>query len=86
MTRAGYGRLSMVPSVAEPTPPMGVRRGLETTMLTLIRKVLDQRAGSLRGPLIGIYGVLFVANLGVWAWALLVFRDQPLYLGTALLA
>jgi high-affinity nickel-transport protein len=26
------------------------------------------------------------ANLGVWAWALLLFRDQPLLLGTTLLA
>jgi nickel/cobalt transporter (NiCoT) family protein len=30
--------------------------------------------------------VLIAANLGAWAWALLVFRHQPLFLGTALLA
>jgi high-affinity nickel-transport protein len=35
---------------------------------------------------IGIYTILIVANLAVWAWAVLVFRDQPVLLGTALLA
>ncbi len=44
------------------------------------------RRPSLRGPLVGIYGLLLAANLGAWAWALLVFRDQPIFLGTALLA
>ena len=34
----------------------------------------------------GICVLLIVANLGVWMWAVLVFRDQPLLLGTALLA
>lgn len=41
---------------------------------------------SLRGPLIALYGVLLLANLGAWAWALLLFHDQPLLLGAALLA
>jgi hypothetical protein len=30
--------------------------------------------------------VLLPTNLGAWAWALLLFRNQPLLLGTALLA
>jgi nickel/cobalt transporter (NiCoT) family protein len=34
----------------------------------------------------GICVLLIVANLGAWMWAVLVFRDQPLLLGTALLA
>ena len=58
-------------------------------MLTLIRAVFDERkhaAGSLRLPLIGIYSLLVVVNVGVWIWALLVFRQHPLLLGTALLA
>ncbi len=41
---------------------------------------------SLRTPLLGIYGLLVAANLAAWAWALLLFHDQPLLLGTALLA
>jgi high-affinity nickel-transport protein len=48
--------------------------------------VFDERSGSLRGPLVGIYSLLLIANVAAWAWAFLVFWDQPLYLGTALLA
>jgi high-affinity nickel permease len=33
-----------------------------------------------------IYAVLLLANLAAWAWAVLVFRHQPVLLGTALLA
>ena len=35
---------------------------------------------------IGIYVVLIVANFAAWTWALLLFYDQPVLLGTALLA
>jgi len=55
-------------------------------MLTFIKAIFDERAGSLRRPLIGIYSLLLAANLAVWAWALVLFRDQPILLGTALLA
>jgi nickel/cobalt transporter (NiCoT) family protein len=33
-----------------------------------------------------MYSFLAVANLGAWVWALVVFHDKPVYLGTALLA
>ncbi|CAN5876415.1 HoxN/HupN/NixA family nickel/cobalt transporter [soil metagenome] len=39
-----------------------------------------------RARLVGIYALLLLANLGAWAWAFLLFHDQPLLLGTALLA
>ncbi len=55
-------------------------------MLSLIRRAFDERSPGLRGPIIGIYSLLLLANLAVWAWAVLVFRHQPLLLGTALLA
>jgi nickel/cobalt transporter (NiCoT) family protein len=55
-------------------------------MLRLIREILDERAASLRTPLIGIYSLLIATNMAVWAWALVVFRQQPILLGTALLA
>jgi high-affinity nickel-transport protein len=45
-----------------------------------------RRDPGLRGPLIGIYGLLGLGNLAAWAWALLAFHDHPLLLGTALLA
>ena len=40
----------------------------------------------MRTRLIVLFGVLGLANLAAWGAALLVFRDQPLLLGTALLA
>ena len=55
-------------------------------MRTALRGLFDERSASLRAPLIGIYGLLIAGNLGAWAWALALFRDQPLFLGTALLA
>jgi high-affinity nickel-transport protein len=42
--------------------------------------------GDLRGRIVGLYGLLLVANAGVWLWALYLFREQPVLLGTALLA
>ena len=55
-------------------------------MVNLLTRTFDDRSGELRGRLIGIYSVLVFANLAVWAWALLTFRDHAVLLGTALLA
>jgi nickel/cobalt transporter (NiCoT) family protein len=44
------------------------------------------RSTDLRGRLIVIYTLLIIVNLGVWAWALYIFRNHPVLLGTALLA
>src|ERR1700678_4440774 len=44
------------------------------------------RSTDLRGRLIVIYTLLIIINLGVWAWALYIFRNHPVLLGTALLA
>ena len=55
-------------------------------MLRLIRRTFDDRADGMRGRLIALYALLIVANVGVWAWALISFRHQPVLLGTALLA
>jgi len=49
-------------------------------------RLLDRRTGSLRYAVIGIYALLLAINALVWIWATLIFRHQPLYLGTALLA
>jgi high-affinity nickel-transport protein len=43
-------------------------------------------SGLVRGRLIGIYAILFGANLAVWAWAFVTFRADPVLFGTALLA
>src|SRR5579863_1328535 len=55
-------------------------------MVVLLRYFLDRRLSPLRSSIASIYAVLLVLNAGVWAWALLIFRHQPVFLGTALLA
>ncbi len=55
-------------------------------MPTLIQAIFDERSNSLRRRLLGLYGVLILVNLAVWGWALLLFHQQPIFLGTALLA
>lgn len=41
---------------------------------------------NLRRRISGLYALLIAANIGAWIWALVLFRTQPLMLGTALLA
>jgi nickel/cobalt transporter (NiCoT) family protein len=55
-------------------------------MLSLLRKVIGAQSSGLRHKIFGIYSLLLIANVGVWIWALIVFRTHPLLLGTALLA
>jgi high-affinity nickel-transport protein len=45
-------------------------------MLTLLSRTLRQPAVVERW-ITGICGLLILVNLSVWAWAVLVFRDQP---------
>ena len=54
-------------------------------MLRLLSRT-SRRPDGLRQRITGIYASLILANLAAWAWAVLVFRDQPVLLGTALLA
>jgi high-affinity nickel-transport protein len=51
-----------------------------------MKNVSDGKAPSVKRSLIGIYTLLIVANILVWAWAAFIFRRQPVLLGTALLA
>jgi high-affinity nickel-transport protein len=59
---------------------------MEMTMLTFIKRGFDDKPGAMRPRLIGIYSLLIIANVAVWAWALYVFREHTVMLGTALLA
>jgi nickel/cobalt transporter (NiCoT) family protein len=54
-------------------------------MLTLLSRTLRQPA-ALRRQITAVYTLLTLVNLIVWAWAVLVSWDQPVLLGTALLA
>jgi len=51
-----------------------------------LRTTLDDGRAALRGRIAGVYLILIGANVAAWAWALLVFGDRPVLLGTALLA
>jgi nickel/cobalt transporter (NiCoT) family protein len=55
-------------------------------MLNLITKGSDGYSAPLRRRIVGMYTLLILANLAAWGWALLVFRNHPVLLGTALLA
>src|ERR1700742_4488287 len=46
----------------------------------------DPGLTGLRGRIIGIYGLLILANLAAWIWAFDAFAGQPVLVGTALLA
>jgi high-affinity nickel-transport protein len=63
-----------------------MRPAREAFIFTLLTRTFDDRHADLRGRLIGIYSLLILANLAIWAWTLLTFRDHPVLLGTALLA
>ena len=55
-------------------------------MPALLNNTFQDRARGLRPRLIAIYALLAAANLAAWVWAFLVFQNQPLFVGTALLA
>ena len=53
------------------------------TSMTLMGNIVSHR---LRNRVIGLYGFLALANGGAWIWAVIVFHDKPVLLGTAFLA
>lgn len=55
-------------------------------MASLLRNLLNDKAGNTRARIVGIYGILLVFNLAAWLWALLAFHRYPVLLGTAFLA
>jgi len=55
-------------------------------MFDLLRRVIGGQSVALRRKIRGVYILLLLANLAVWAWAAIVFGSQPVLLGAALLA
>ena len=55
-------------------------------MLGMISQIGNDGAENLRSRIVSLYILLFTANLLVWVWALNAFLDQPVLLGTAVLA
>lgn len=45
-----------------------------------------ERTVGLRARIALVYSILLIATTGAWGWAVVVFREQPIFLGTALLA
>ncbi|MGH8219874.1 MAG: HoxN/HupN/NixA family nickel/cobalt transporter [Steroidobacteraceae bacterium] len=55
-------------------------------MFQILRYLLSRERAGLRRSIGSVYAVLLVLNVLAWGWAVLIFRSQPLLLGTALLA
>ncbi len=55
-------------------------------MIRLFQRLFRTGSSDVRRRTIGIYALLFAANVAVWLWAVALFREQPILLGTALIA
>jgi nickel/cobalt transporter (NiCoT) family protein len=55
-------------------------------MSGIASNLFDDKGDNLRGKVIGIYVLLFAANIAAWLWAITAFHDYPALLGTATLA
>ena len=55
-------------------------------MFSHLANIFNGSSAQVRAKLFGIYGVLISINVLAWVLALVVFRDYPLLLGTAMLA
>lgn len=51
-----------------------------------VKEVSGLESLGFRGRIVAIYAILIVANLSAWIWALMAFGDQPVLIGTAVLA
>jgi len=59
---------------------------LRHIMPGIVKSVLNEGGADLRRRLIAIYAALIGGNILVWLWAFVALGDQPVLLGTALLA
>jgi len=55
-------------------------------MRGVISKILSDRGDNLAARIAGLSVILIAVNLGAWAWAMAVFHQHPVLLGTAFLA
>src|SRR5262245_58125143 len=51
-----------------------------------VSSIFNDRPGALRAKVTAMYALLATGNVAMWIWALIVFRDSPILLGTAFLA
>ncbi len=55
-------------------------------MTRLLDLMFRSGSSGMRRRTIGIYALLVVANAAAWIWAFVLFQEQPILLGTALIA
>src|ERR1700679_712318 len=55
-------------------------------MGAVLSNLFNDERENIRARVIGVYGLLFLANIAAWIWAIVAFHDFPLLLGTAALA
>ncbi len=55
-------------------------------MMRLLHRLFRTGPSDVRRRTVGIYALLIAVNVAVWLWAVTLFREQPILLGTALIA
>jgi high-affinity nickel-transport protein len=55
-------------------------------MPSSLRSFIDEKQGSIKSKVIGLYALLAGINLAAWCWAFVAFHRFPVLLGTAFLA
>ena len=55
-------------------------------MFSILGRVFREDGANIRSKVLGIYGFLVAFNVLAWVYALIVFHNRPVLLGTALLA
>src|ERR1700677_3121895 len=56
------------------------------SMIELFQRLFGSGSSDLRRRTVAVYSVLVVANVAAWLWAVALFWEQPILLGTALIA
>ena len=65
-----------------PSPPSSE----EARTTSMLQNPFRAGPSNVRGRTVGLYAFLAVANAAAWIWAFTLFREQPILLGTALIA
>lgn len=55
-------------------------------MLNMLKRIFSDENADIRGKIAGMCVLLVVANIGLWAVAIVIFHNYPVLLGTAFLA
>jgi high-affinity nickel-transport protein len=55
-------------------------------MLNFIRSIFDDRSDNVRAKVFSLYAFLLCANILIWGWAFMAFKNSPLLLASAVLA